>query len=308
VEAVVCVPTFRRPEHLRLTLASLAAQRTARRFAVVVAEDDASGGEGAAVAASVFEAGDLGGVCVVEPEQGNCSAINAAFGEALRRYPLAGAILMMDDDEIASPDWLEGMLAAAEETGADLVGGPVHPRMAPGVRRSLARHPAFRPAFDRSGPVPIIYGTGNCLIRRRVFERFPEPRLDPRFNFLGGGDADFFTRCREAGFRFHWAAEAAITETVPPERTRLSWLVARGLRIGAVNYRVERKRVRSGWGMARIVAKNLATLPVSLLRGVGALIRSREPSAFLHPPLVALGRSLAALGIEPQQYRERRSR
>lgn len=41
VEAVVTVPTFRRPEQVLLTLASLEAQRTTRRFAVVVMENDA---------------------------------------------------------------------------------------------------------------------------------------------------------------------------------------------------------------------------------------------------------------------------
>ena len=45
VEIVVCIPTFRRPELLRQTLHSLAAQLTARIFAVVVAENDAAGGK-----------------------------------------------------------------------------------------------------------------------------------------------------------------------------------------------------------------------------------------------------------------------
>src|SRR5450631_3567970 len=35
---VVCIPSFRRPQHLRLTLESLAAQRTNHRFAVVIVD------------------------------------------------------------------------------------------------------------------------------------------------------------------------------------------------------------------------------------------------------------------------------
>ena len=65
----------------------------------------------------------------------------------------------------------------------------------------------------------MIYGCGNCLITRAVFERLGDPAFDLRFNFLGGGDTDFFVRCRQAGMKFHWAAEALITETVPPSRT-----------------------------------------------------------------------------------------
>ena len=74
---------------------------------------------------------------------------------------------MIDDDEIASPEWLERMVDAAEATGADLVGGPVLPDFDDDLKRGLRRHPAFRPAYDESGPVPIIYGCGNCLITRR---------------------------------------------------------------------------------------------------------------------------------------------
>src|SRR5512136_938569 len=42
ITTVVCIPCFRRPQHLRLTLESLAGQRTERRFAVVIVENDAS--------------------------------------------------------------------------------------------------------------------------------------------------------------------------------------------------------------------------------------------------------------------------
>ena len=134
---------------------------------------------------------------------------------------------MMDDDEIASPDWLELMVSAAMATGADLVGGPVLPRFDNENKRGLGRHPAFRPAYDTSGPVPMIYGCGNCLITRPVFARLAGPAFDLRFNFLGGGNVDFFTRCRQAGLLFHWVAEAVIVETVPDSRTDPGWLALR---------------------------------------------------------------------------------
>ena len=45
--------------------------------------------------------------------------------------------------------------------------------------------------------------------------------------------------------KFHWAAEAVITETVPPNRTNPGWLALRGLRIGAINYHIEVKAART---------------------------------------------------------------
>jgi GT2 family glycosyltransferase len=303
IEVVVCIPSFRRPQHLQLTLESLASQRTGRRFAVVVVENDALRRESAPVAIEFFWTGNIPGLCVVEPNQGNCHAINAAFETALATFPAATKLLMIDDDEIASPQWLERMVSAAEASGADLVGGPVLPDFDDDLKRGLRRHPAFRPAYDESGPVPIIYGCGNCLITRRVFERLADPAFDLKFNFLGGGDTDFFVRCRQAGMRFHWAADAVITETVPRNRTNPGWLVVRGLRIGAINYHIEVKAARTTVARARLFAKMLAMLPLSLIRAGRLVVTEHKALIALHPMTVAVGSALAAIGIEPQPYK-----
>jgi GT2 family glycosyltransferase len=303
IEIVVCIPSFRRPQHLRLTLRSLAGQRTDRRFAVVVVENDAAKRESVPVATEFFLAGNIPGLCIVEPRQGNCQAINAAFETALATFPAATKLLMIDDDEIASPEWLERMVEAAEATGADLIGGPVLPNFDDGMKRGLRRHPAFRPAYDVSGPVSIIYGCGNCLITRQVFENLADPAFDLKFNFLGGGDTDFFVRCRQAGMKFHWAADAVITETVPHSRTNPGWLVVRGLRIGAINYHIEVKAARTYWSRAKLLAKMLAMLPLSLIRAGRLVFTEQKPIIALHPMTVAAGSALAAIGIEPQPYK-----
>jgi GT2 family glycosyltransferase len=303
IEVVVCVPCFRRPEHLRKTLQSLADQRSSRRFAVVMVENDASSCGSVPVANEFLRGGKFPGFCVVEPRQGNCYAINAAFEMAQAIFPDATHFLMIDDDEIASEHWLERMVRAAEVTGADVVGGPVLQHFDDDTKHGLQRHPAFRPAYDASGPVPIIYGCGNCLIKRSVFDKLGSPPFDPRFNFLGGGDVDFFTRCRESGMKFHWVAEAVIVETVPDARTRTSWIALRGLRIGAINYHVQRKVARTPWLRARLVAKVLALLPLSLFRAIRLFLTEHKALIALHPIIVAAGGLLAAIGIEPQPYK-----
>jgi GT2 family glycosyltransferase len=303
IGVVVCVPCFRRPQHLRLTLQSLANQRTDRRFAVVIVENDALACGSVPVAAEFLASGKSPGLCVVEPRQGNCHAINAAFETALAMFPAATRFLMIDDDEVASPDWLDLMVRAAEAAGADLVGGPVLPNFDDEMKRGLFRHPAFRPAYDTSGAVPIIYGCGNCLITRPVFARLGNPVFDLRFNFLGGGDTDFFVRCRRAGMKFHWCAEAVITETVPRSRTNPGWLAMRGLRIGAINYHVQRKTALTPWLKARLLAKMLAQLPLSLFRAGRLFVTEHKALIALHPIIVAAGSALAAMGIEPQPYK-----
>jgi GT2 family glycosyltransferase len=302
VDIVVCIPCFRRPQHLRLTLESLANQRTDRRFAVVIVENDTSGRESVPVAREFLEAGRFPGLCVIEPRQGNCQAINAAFETALATFSAATSFLMIDDDEIASPDWIELMVRASETTGVNLVGGPVLPKFDDDMKRGLSRHPAFRPAYDRSGPVPVIYGCGNCLVTRPVFAMLANPTFDLRFNFLGGGDTDFFMRCYRAGMKFHWAAEAVITETVPRSRTNLGWLALRGLRIGAINYHVQFKAAPTMRSRVLVLAMMLARLPLSLFRAIRLLL-TEEAVIALHPMTVAAGSALAAIGIELQPYK-----
>ena len=303
VDIVVCIPCFRRPDDLQRTLQSLAGQRSDRRFAVVMVENDASARGSVPVANELLQSGKLNGLCVVEPRQGNCQAINAAFETAQAIFPNATTFLMIDDDEIAAPDWLERMVQAAEATGADIVGGPVFQHFHDEAKRGLQQHPAFRPAYETSGHVPIIYGCGNCLIRRGVFEKLGSPAFDLRFNFLGGGDVDFFTRCRRIGLEFYWVAEAVIVETVPDTRTRPSWIALRGLRIGAINYRVQRKVADTRWSRLRLTAKVLALLPLSVLRALRLLLTGWTPLIALHPMIVAAGGLLAAIGIEPQPYK-----
>jgi GT2 family glycosyltransferase len=303
IEIVVCIPCFRRPQHLRFTLESLVAQQTTRRFAVVLVENDDRDRESAAVAEDFLLGERLAGICVAEPRQGNCQAINAAFETALAMFPLARHFLMIDDDEVASTGWLDLMARTAEATHADVVGGPVWPTFEDRRMQGLRNHPAFRPAYDVTGTVPVIYGCGNCLITRAVFERLGRPTFDLRFNFLGGGDTDFFYRCRDAGMSFHWAADALISETVPTVRTKPAWLALRGLRIGAINYHVQRKLASSLAGRIRLIAKMLTLLPLSLVRA-GRLVLARKAGLIaLHPVLVATGSALAAVGIEPQPYK-----
>ena len=303
VTTVVCIPAFRRPKHLRATLQSLAKQRDHRPFAVVVVDNDALASESVPVAREFLDAGKLRGLCLVEPQQGNCHAINAAFETALATFPSARHFLMIDDDEIASPDWLALMVRAAETTRADVVGGPVWPVFDDATKQPLERHPAFKPAYEVSGNVPMIYGCGNCLITRSAFESLGLPAFDLRFNFLGGGDVDFFTRCRRAGIKFHWAAEAVITETVPETRSRPRWLALRGLRIGAINYHVQRKVARTSWSRAKLFAKVLAMMPLSLVRAARLAATEHKVLIALHPIIVAIGGALAVVGIEPHQYK-----
>jgi hypothetical protein len=79
--------------------------------------------------------------------------------------------------------------------------------------------------------------------------------------------------------------------------------MVRGLRIGAINYHIEVKAARTTVARARLLAKLLAMLPLSLFRA-GRLVATEHTALIaLHPMTVAVGSALAAIGIEPQPYK-----
>jgi GT2 family glycosyltransferase len=305
IEVVVTVPTFRRPQQLLDTLASLQRQRTERRLAVIVIENEAEKREGAAAATRLFESGAVQGLVIVAHERGNCCAYNAGWETALAAFPAFAHLAVIDDDEIADPDWIETMCVAAEAHSADIVGGPQIPVFPESGDRGHASHPVFAPPYRQSGPVPALYSSGNLLVGRQVLTAMGSPFLDLTFNFMGGGDSDFLSRAAQKGFRLAWCAEAPVYETVPARRLEADWIRSRSLRNGVISTLVEKKkRAADPLGRLRVFAKSLALLAASPLRALGRLGKTGSRSIASYPIYVALGRMLAEFGYSNEQYRE----
>eukprot|EP00913_Durusdinium_trenchii_P004211 g3903.t1 len=302
VEAVVCIPTFRRPKGLADTLTSLINQRGNVHFSIVVVENDAAAPVGAARAQAILSGSALPAAIVIEPRQGNCHAINRAFWEARERFRSAQYLLMIDDDEIADPDWVHRMVSTARETGAHVVGGPVIRRFETAVPASISRHSLYGFIEGVTRQVPVIHGTGNCLVHRSVFSRLESPLFDETFNFLGGGDMEFFARCRSAGLTFWWCKEATVFETIPHDRATARWLMRRSIRTGSINYVIDRKRATAPAAVAALQVKNAISLGLSFYRALCILAATRRLLPSTHPLLTSVGRLTASLGFLPRPY------
>ena len=305
VEVVVILPTFKRPQWLLRTLDSLKNQATASKFAVIVVENEANARQGAAAAAPVVENGELNGFVIVAHERGNCSAYNAGWETAFARFPNFRHLIIIDDDEIATPHWIENMVSAANRFDADIVGGPQIQVFEDSASAKWARHPVFRPPYEKSGPVDALYSSGNLLVSRDVPEALGRPYLEPMFNFIGGGDSDFLSRAKQAGFRLAWCAEAEVHETVPARRVERSWIRARSLRNGVISTLVEtRRRKDEPFGALKAFAKSLALLAASPVRALISLAATGSPMIASYPVHVALGRVMSHFGYANEQYRQ----
>lgn len=303
IKLVVTLPTFRRPDCLTETLKSLTKQVPARQFAVIVMENDTAGMAGAEAAKAFFIQNNVCGLVILAHERGNCNAYNAGLHTAMQRFTRLEAIAVIDDDEQAATGWLANLLATQAATGADCVGGPQVPVFEAQPSIPLHRHPVFMPHYRQTGPVPILYSSGNVLISRRVLDAMPQPYLDTAFNFIGGGDSDFYRRCRTKGFRFAWCAEATVTEVIPTRRTQQSWINARSQRNGAISTLIEHRQNPSFGGRVRTLLKSLALLGASPFRGVRLWRQTGLVNALPHHVHVAIGRLLAEFGKIGEQYR-----
>ncbi len=177
VELVVTIPTFKRPEHLLITLNSVLAQVTTIKFAIVVMDNHPEGSEGAAVAPKLLENHKIPATVILAHRRGNCAAYNAGFHIALKTYPNAKWIQVIDDDEIAPPHWLDSIVKVAEDQGTTFTGAPQHPIFDKGSNLKWAKHPVFRPPYESSGSVPILYSSGNVLISTNLLREHGYPWL-----------------------------------------------------------------------------------------------------------------------------------
>jgi glycosyltransferase involved in cell wall biosynthesis len=158
-------------------------------------------------------------------ERGKSFAVNAALLRA------TGDILaFIDDDVVPEPDWIERLVAAFDETGADFVAGRIVPRWeaAPPAWLSPALYGvlAIPDTGVRRQPIPSPGGAArpigaNMAVRAAVVARVGGLRTD-----LGkldgtlrtGEDHEFFLRMLGAAFRGTYEPTATVHHWVPRDR------------------------------------------------------------------------------------------
>jgi len=291
IDIAVC--TFRR-EALSETLASLA--RLARpenaQLRVIVADNDIAPSARPRVEAARLPMA----LAYVHCPAGNISiARNACLDHAEADF-----IAFVDDDETVDPQWLVRLLATAENTGADVVLGPVralYGAEAPGWMRRGDFHSTF-PVFV-GGEIRTGY-TCNVLMRlaaRSIAGR----RFDLALGRTGGEDTAFFGAVHAAGGRIAFAADAWVEEPVPAARATFAWLAQRRLRMGQTHGRLLAERHA---GLARAGAAVLAGVKCVVCLAAAAVLLPLpvRRNRFLLRGLLhagAIGGLFGARAIEP---------
>ena len=306
IEAVVTLPTFKRPEQVLATLASLKAQQTARRFAVIVMENEAEARDGAKAALPLFERGEIAGMVIIAHERGNCSAYNAGWHTAIAQFPDFRHLLVIDDDEIADPNWLERMCKAAETLGAEIVGGPQVPVFPEPAHARWAEHPVFAPPYRQTGPCRgalfLWQSAGRTQRADRHGAALPRPQIQfhgrRRFRFPQPGGAE--------GLRARLVRRGEGPGDRSGPRVEADWIRARSLRNGVISTLVEKKK-RAGTPLAgaKVLRRAWRCLPPRRCAACGAAGAGPDRRRRrIYPVYVALGRVLAEFGYANEQYRQ----
>jgi glycosyltransferase involved in cell wall biosynthesis len=237
---LIGIPSFRRPDGLRRLLASLAEQRGVEEheIEVFVADNDAIAREASAVCNEKRPQFRWPLSCEVVEERGISTARNAILAQA--RACGADFIAMLDDDEVATPDWLRALLDMQQRTSADVVGGPVKYHLDSTVGPLVRQCDEFIERENRPGIIPLLDSTENLLLSCAALARCGWPQFDSAFGLTGGGDKEFFVRAKRAGMQFAWAPDALGSERVPATRANAAWLVRRAYRVGNSDLRITR--------------------------------------------------------------------
>lgn len=225
----VIMPTFRRPEPLKLAARSVLAQQgfAAGEVELIVVDNDPEGSARPAFDELAAEASmPVRYVHARTPGVGR--ARNAGMAEA--RAPL---VAFLDDDEEAPAHWLAALVACQATTGADAVFGPVRGR----VPEEVTEHRAYLERFfSREGPAESgvtndYWGCGNSLVVRSALPDPAQPFSTER-DHTGGEDDLLFGTMRDRGARFGWAADAWVWEHVPLQRANLDYTLLRAFAYG----------------------------------------------------------------------------
>jgi succinoglycan biosynthesis protein ExoM len=290
----VCICTFRRA-YLIETLQSIAANANAAvDLCVIVADNDTVPSARQLTEAFARQANFP--VRYIHAPATNISlARNACLDVASGDF-----VAFIDDDEHASPHWLDTLLQTAKDTGADAVLGPVVAVYGPEAPDWMREGD-----FHSTAPVHVEGGiqTGyTCNVLMRRHEPFSSLRFDLSLGRSGGEDTEYFYRLHDLGGRIVFAPDAIVHEPVPAERARFDWLMRRRVRSGQTYGARLVSSSRSGWraialagaksGYCMVMAGLNLLSPVRwrryLLRGalhmgvVGGLLRARQPSLYGH--------------------------
>lgn len=216
-DVTVAVCTRNRADRLRVALASLAGLEmpASVRHEILVVDNGSTDDTPAAVEEFAAVA-SVPVRRVFEPEPGIVPARNRSVEECRGRW-----LASFDDDQVASPNWLAGLLEMAGRKSCGFVGGRTELRLPEGVDRDL--DPVTRMLLGESVGMTeprrftptVTPSTNSLIVERRLFDEVG--LFDPAYH-QRGEDTDLALRLMAAGHEGWYTPDSVVTHVIPTDR------------------------------------------------------------------------------------------
>jgi glucosyl-dolichyl phosphate glucuronosyltransferase len=284
--ATVLICTYNRASWLGRSLESLAQQRSARRWDVLVVDNNSTDDTRLVVERAAREF-PVPLRYLFEPRQGKSHALNLGLAQTS-----ADVVIFTDDDVAIESGWID---AACEPLDADgaiaYTGGPVRPmwEVPPPAWFDETRADLWGTlAILDYGPAPFIFEERtrtplgvNMAVRRQVVERIGgfHPALGRSGrSLLGQEQAEFFARARVAGMRGRYVPAMAVRHFVPAARLTKQYFRRWWYWKGISRARVDAMHGETELGLSLRSVPRVARVPRyvwgQLLRSTGAAVVS----------------------------------
>ncbi|NNC37978.1 MAG: glycosyltransferase family 2 protein [Hyphomonadaceae bacterium] len=224
----VIVPTFRRPDGLKIALESLMTQSAnGLTIEIIVADNDPKGSAKTFVTKFAKTAAIKTRYLHV-PDPGVSNARNGALATAKGRY-----LAFLDDDQEAGENWLSTLLEISQKYQAALAFIPTLARI-PGQSKYDDYLQDF---FSRQGPkleegmIKEFFGCGNSLLDTKLCT-LPNPPFDVEMNETGGEDDMLFSELQTQGIKIAWSRNAICYEDIRPHRATPEYIKVRSFAFG----------------------------------------------------------------------------
>ena len=224
----ICVCTYKRP-HLRECLESLAKQNLPGNIDVNIVVTDNCPEHSAKGIVDTFSHAYR-----IDVDYQPFSARNLS---RVRNHSLSAAtgefIALIDDDQVASSDWLKQLIDCSNHYSADVVIGPVFNTYSATCPSWIAEADLMARLAPTTGKKLKTGHAGNALIRRSTLEK-SHIVFDERLGGSGGEDTDFFYRLHKQGAIIIGCQEAIAYEVIDPSRENWQYLLHENKRTGQV--------------------------------------------------------------------------
>ncbi|MDR7234322.1 glycosyltransferase [Agrococcus sp. BE272] len=297
LRVVVAVPTFRRSERLPRLVEAIRADAASvdvdTRILLVDNDPAGSARDVARALAADYLLEETPGIAAARQ-----AALDAAAGDEL--------VVMLDDDLMPEPGWLEGLVDAWRQHRAAAVMGYVRYVWPEGTDPWIAAGGFMRRTRFPTGTPLRSLATGNVLIDGAQV-RALGVAFDASLGLSGGSDLDFGRRLLAAGGRIVASAESVARDDIVEARTTLAFVRRRAICQGQVRARLLSRDDRVDAELAKRAGHlvgGLVRMPVFALAEGWARARGDLPASavFRRRLWFAQGRVLGAVGRVTHEY------